>query len=284
MSARIGVLNDFIQFRSNWSRYGLAVLLVAVAAAIRYALTPVVGTITPLLFFTLAQVAVALFAGRGPGLLAVMLGTAVGYYLFLQPAGRLSGAEEAYFIILNVLVAIGLIWMADAMHRSRNEARRSEAEARAAHQRLSDLLDRIGDAFFSFDREWKCLHANRRAASMTGKEPETMVGETFRSLMPGVFTASRATLLQRVLENQEFLALDGLAEPEGIWFELSAYPGPESASVFIRDVTDKKRVAIAIARSEEQFRRIFDESPVGMMIVGMDARILRVNKIGRASS
>ena len=105
----------------------------------------------------------ALLAGRGPGLLAVVLGTAVGYYLFLQPGGRLSGAAEVYYIILNVLVAVGLIWMADGMHRSRNEARRSEAEARASHQRLSDLLARIGDAFFSFDLEWRCLYANRRA-------------------------------------------------------------------------------------------------------------------------
>ena len=270
-------MNNSSQFRSTLSRYGLAALLVAVAAMIRYALSPIIGTLTPLLFFTLAQVAVALLAGRGPGLFAVLLGTIVGYFLFLQPTGSLSGATKVYYIILNMLVATGLIWMADSMRRGRNEARSSEAAARASHQRLTDLLDRIGDAFFSFDLEWRCLYANRRACSMTGKEPGAMIGETFRSLMPGVFTASRATLLQWALEKQDFLALDGLAEPEGIWFELSVYPGKESVSVFIRDVTEKKRAAIAIAQSEEHFRRIFDESPVGMTIVDMHARILRVN-------
>src|SRR3954452_23086523 len=97
-SVRIGVLKDDGQLRSVVSRYGLAVLLVALAAGIRYALTPIVGTITPLLFFTLAQVAAALLAGRGPGLLAVLLGTAAGYYFFVQPSGRLDPAEQAPFI------------------------------------------------------------------------------------------------------------------------------------------------------------------------------------------
>ena len=265
------------QFRSHLSRYGLAVVLVAVAAGIRYSLTPIVGTITPLLFFTLAPVAAALLAGRGPGLLAVVLGTLVGYYLFLQPGGRLAGAAEAYYLLLNVCVGIALIWMADGMHRSRNEARASEAELRASHQRMADLLARIGDPFFSFDLQWQCLYANPRAAALTGAAPEEMIGKTFGTLLPGVFTASRAALLQHALEEQSFLALDGLAEPQGIWFELSAYPGTDSVSVFIRDVTDRKQAETAMARSEEHFRRIFDESPVGMTIVDMEGRFRRVN-------
>ncbi len=258
-------------------RYGLAVLLVALAAAVRYTLNPVIGSITPLLFFTLAQVGAALLAGRGPGLMAVLLGTSVGYFLFLHPNMQMSGVMKVYYLALNVLVGTGLVWMADAMHRNWSAARRAEAEARSSHQRLLDLLARIGDAFFSFDREWRCLDANRRASLMTGKEPDAMKGEHFYSLLPGVFTGSRATLLQNALEREDFLALDGQAEPDGMWFELSAYPGPESVSVFIRDVTEKKRAAIAMAQSEEHFRRIFDESPVGMIIVDLDARIIRVN-------
>jgi len=255
----------------------LAILLVALAAAIRIALTPLVGTITPFLFFTLAQVGAALLVGRGPGLLAVLLGTGLGYYLFVRPGGRLTGPDEINYLTLNVIVAVALIWMADAMHRSRNEARRSEAEARRAHQSLSDLLARIGDAFFSFDFAWRCLYANHRASTMTGKDPAAMTGQTFRDLMPGVFTASRAALLQQSVDKCEFLQLEGFSESNNIWFELSTYPGPESISVFIRDITEKKRTALAVARSEEQFRRIFDESPVGMMIVDMEARIQRVN-------
>jgi PAS domain S-box-containing protein len=270
-------LDRSIQFRTTLSRYGLAVLLVALAAVVRWALTPIVGSLTPLLFFTLAQVAAALLAGRGPGLLAVLLGTVVGYYLFLEPGKRLSGSDEFYYILANVCVGIALTWMADGMHRSRNEARRISEALLASHQRMVDLLARIGEPFFSFDLNWKCLYANPRAVDLTHMETTEMVGKTFRTLLPGIFTESRAALLQRAVEQQEFLALDGFADPMGIAFEMSAYPGPDSISVFIRDVTDRKRAETAIARSEEHFRRIFDESPIGLSIVGMDGRFHRVN-------
>jgi PAS domain S-box-containing protein len=244
---------------------------------VRYALTPLVGSLTPLLFFTLAQVAAALLAGRGPGLLAVVAGTAVGYYLFLKPGGGFSGPEEIYYILLNIFVGVALIWMADAMHRSRNEARQNAEALRISHQRISDLLERIGDPFFSFDLAWRCLYANPRAAALTGLKPEEMTGRSFRDLLPGVFTPSRADLVEKAMARQDFLALDGRAEPPGIWFELNAYPAQDSVSVFIRDVTDRKNAETAIARSEEHFRRIFDESPVGMAILGVDGRFHRVN-------
>jgi PAS domain S-box-containing protein len=198
----------------------------------------------------------------------------------MQPGGRLTGPAEVYYLVLNVCVGIALVWMADGMLRSRNEARHNEAELRASHQRMSDLLERIGEPFFSFGLDWKCLYANPRAAVLLGQDPKNageLTGKTFRQLMPGIFTASRAALLQRTVERREFLALDGLSEPQGMWFELSVYPGPDSVSVFIRDVTERKRAETAIARSEEYFRRIFDESPVGMTIVGMDGRFHRVN-------
>ncbi len=266
----------FSELRSKAQGYSFAFLLVIAAASLRFVLEPMIGTIAPLQFFTVAQVAAAFLGGRGPGLLSVLLGTVFGYILFMKPGGRLHGSELVSYLIINSLVSIALVWMADAMRQAWRKTRRSEAEGRLAHQRLADLLDRIGDAFFSFDNEWRCRYANERAAAMSGLQTSEMTGKTFRDLLPGIFTAQRAELLQRAMEQRDFVALDGLAE-SGIWFELSVYPGTEGPSVFIRDVTARKRGEIAIAKSEEYFRRIFDQSPVGMLIIGMDGKFVRVN-------
>ena len=119
-------MDGSIQFRSVVRRYGLALLLVAIAALIRHQLAPVIGSLTPLLFFTAAQVAVALLAGRGPALFALLLGTAVGYLLFLQPSHVLANNLKLYYLFLNVSVSGALIWIADAVHRGRQEAHRRE--------------------------------------------------------------------------------------------------------------------------------------------------------------
>ena len=45
-----------------------------------------------------------------------------------------------------------------------------------------------------------------------------------------------------------------------------------------KDITEPKQAEAALRQSEEQFRRVFDEAPIGMAIAGMDNRYIRVNR------
>jgi K+-sensing histidine kinase KdpD len=62
---------------------------VLVAAAVRFALSPLLGHDAPLLVFTLPIIASALWAGPHAGLIATLLGAAVGATLFIPPVGSL---------------------------------------------------------------------------------------------------------------------------------------------------------------------------------------------------
>src|SRR5689334_20465401 len=59
---------------SSLLRYGVALLAVLVATLIRLALHPVFGSTGPFVFFIIAVIVAAWFGGRGPGLLATLLG------------------------------------------------------------------------------------------------------------------------------------------------------------------------------------------------------------------
>jgi PAS domain-containing protein len=43
------------------------------------------------------------------------------------------------------------------------------------------------------------------------------------------------------------------------------------------DVTERKRVDEALRESEEQFRRVFEEGPLGLALVGKNFRFTKVN-------
>jgi diguanylate cyclase (GGDEF)-like protein/PAS domain S-box-containing protein len=45
----------------------------------------------------------------------------------------------------------------------------------------------------------------------------------------------------------------------------------------VRDITARRAAEAALRAAEEQFRRSFDDAPIGMMIVGLDGRYLAVN-------
>lgn len=54
--------------------------------------------------------------------------------------------------------------------------------------------------------------------------------------------------------------------------------GKRARLTVVNDVTESKRVTEQLRDSEERFRRIFDEAPIGMGIVGADYRFQRVNE------
>lgn len=59
--------------RTRPRRYGFAVLLVAVATLVRYALIATFGPLPPFVIFLPAIIVAALLAGFGPGVLATFL-------------------------------------------------------------------------------------------------------------------------------------------------------------------------------------------------------------------
>lgn len=55
----------------------------------------------------------------------------------------------------------------------------------------------------------------------------------------------------------------------------------EAAAEVLATAIERHRHAEAVRRSEEQFRRTFDDSPIGMTIIGLDHRFLRANRVLR---
>src|SRR6266850_903263 len=68
-------------------RYGLAIVSVAVVALLRWSLQPALADAAPLILFVLPIMAAGWYGGIGPALLATVLATAAGAFLFI-PATR----------------------------------------------------------------------------------------------------------------------------------------------------------------------------------------------------
>ncbi|MGH2652619.1 MAG: PAS domain-containing sensor histidine kinase, partial [Actinomycetota bacterium] len=63
------------------------------------------------------------------------------------------------------------------------------------------------------------------------------------------------------------------------WLSMRVVPDLDDGLLYAysRDVTERKLAEEALARSQEQTQRIFDESPVGMAVTDADLRFVRVN-------
>ncbi len=109
-------------------RYGGAILSVLAAATGRMLLSPVMGDRQPFPTFYLALILSAGYGGRGPVLLALVLGYLAAAWFFVEPHFSLAAGDPvsvaAYFF-----VGIAIAAYSDVMHADRDRARSSAAQA-----------------------------------------------------------------------------------------------------------------------------------------------------------
>ena len=126
-------------------RYVSAVLAVALAAAIRVALNPLLETRGPFVLMFLAVAVAGWYGGLGPGLLATILSAALALWLFLDPAYTLQTLPFSYVVFTALFIIGGTVIsvLSESMHRARNKAELSAEELRLEvlqRERIADEL------------------------------------------------------------------------------------------------------------------------------------------------
>ena len=118
------------------------------------------------------------------------------------------------------------------------QAARSEAEA--TRRRISAILDSISEPLFALDRDWRFRFLNHRAEQMLGKKREEVLGRGAWEEPP--FRMDPTLLQQCDRAMVEGTTVEFEAQlPDGLWYELHASPFDEGLSIYLRDITARKR-------------------------------------------
>ncbi len=160
-------------------------------------------------------------------------------------------------------------------------------DAPAGEDHYRDFFEHAPFAYFSVGIDARIEAANRKAEVLLGTEPGALIGrpvvELYADSNEGRARAER--LFQRFAagetlrdEELEMRRSDG----QSIWVSLTAEPIYDDSRVVASrsvalDVTSRRVAEDALRDSEEQFRRMFEDAPIGMTIVCPDGTLLAVN-------
>ena len=120
--------------------------------------------------------------------------------------------------------------------------RKARAEAESDSAAIRGILERIGDAYMAFDTDWCYTYVNRRAAELALKPASELLGKCVWEEFPEAVHTAFYTELHRSMREQVSITFENYFAPLGKWFENTVYPSPAGASVFYRDITDRKRI------------------------------------------
>ncbi|HEX8622037.1 MAG TPA: PAS domain S-box protein [Allosphingosinicella sp.] len=179
----------------------LAVAVVAVAAASRWALDPLLGQEATFIFFVPAVVLAAALAGLWPGLLATAAGAAAGLYIDSATGGLDDGnlIAAAAFLVAGAAVTTGGEWFQRT--RRQVEAANRDLLRREAH--LRSILDTVPDAIVVIDEAGLIQDFSPAAQRLFGWSVPEVAGRNVSMLMPSPYREAHDAYLQRYYRTGE---------------------------------------------------------------------------------
>ncbi len=174
--------------------------------------------------------------------------------------------------------------------RTIDELERTQGEIRR-------LLDDLPDAVMGLDAHGVIESANRRAALLTGRTLDELVGRTFLEM---IGDSDRDVVTERwrfddpmpepvdgtgpIGNHVLFELVDASGDPHLVEASLHR-PSVDDGSgtgglvVLLRDVTDRARSTVALEQARRRFQQAFHSAPTGMALVRLDdSRIIDANQ------
>jgi PAS domain S-box-containing protein len=111
---------------------------------------------------------------------------------------------------------------------------------------LEALLAGIGDALFTFDREWRFTFVNEKGAEITDHPPEALIGRICWEVFPATVGTLFHDELQRAMAEGTVSRFEGYHAHLNVWLENRVYPAPDGLALIAADITERKRAEEAL--------------------------------------
>jgi two-component system, NarL family, sensor histidine kinase UhpB len=139
-----------------------------------------------------------------------------------------------------------------ALRKKADENEKQIAEQRLVQSevRFRTVVARISDAFIALDRNWCYTFANEQAGKLVQRDPEYLIGKNVWEEFPDSVGSVTYRDFHKAMNDQRYICNEDYYEPLDLWQENHIYPSPDGLSVFIRNITEKKKAEEALRRME----------------------------------
>jgi PAS domain S-box-containing protein len=156
-----------------------------------------------------------------------------------------------------------------------------EEERKRTEEIFLDLFNATEEVALLMDRQGIILVANKNAARLYGVPVERLPGASIYDLIPRDRVRSAKEKVKTVLETRKPVRFEGKLEEKV--FENSLYPVLEDGlevqriALYVRDITERKRLAAILKQAEEKYKNIYENAMEGIFQIGPDGRFISAN-------
>jgi PAS domain S-box-containing protein len=131
----------------------------------------------------------------------------------------------------------------------------------------------MSDGVIAFDKNLRYTYLNQRAAEMIKKEPAAIIGKNVWDVFPDAVGSPTYEAFNKAMSEQHYVTNIDYYEPLNLWQENHFYPSPDGLSLFIRDISERKKVEHEFTKSVETRRLIMNSALDAIICIDTESLI-----------
>lgn len=205
----------------------------------------------------------------------VLKGEVVKYY---YEYNRQSGGKIHLQLIVNPVYNKTSVTQICITGRDITKQKELELADTKYFEEKNDILESIGDAFFVVDSHWTVTYWNAQAERVLSKPKKEIVGYNLWEVFKDSIHSKSYRKYHDAIKNNRITHFEDYYSLLNKWFEIRAYPSSNGLSVYLIDVTERKKTENLLKDSELRYRTLFEQNQTGIYQFTVDGVILDCNK------
>ncbi|WP_438446396.1 PAS domain S-box protein [Gorillibacterium sp. sgz5001074] len=165
-----------------------------------------------------------------------------------------------------------------AVSRDITDRMAMERELIESNTRITDILSSITDAFFALDKDWRFTYVNQMAERILGKSQERLIGRVIWEEMPRIIGTRLHEEYHRAVQNQVSLVVEEFYPFLDGWYETRIFPRKEGLSIYVRDITARKKLEEELRVNQEHLSQVLETTPSAIMLINTEGRFTFANR------
>jgi PAS domain S-box-containing protein len=120
------------------------------------------------------------------------------------------------------------------------EIKLAEVEVKRKTEQIENILESITDGFVAIDCEMTCTYGNTRVKEIFGVPVSAILGKTVLEIFPGAVETETYRAIKKALDEKVHVSNEDYYPPLNLWLENRIFPAGDGASMFIRDISERK--------------------------------------------
>jgi PAS domain S-box-containing protein len=121
-----------------------------------------------------------------------------------------------------------------------------------------DILESMTDAFSAWDRNFRYIYVNARAAQLLGMSRDQLIGQCVWDLFPETVGTEVYGKCQQAMVERVSVSFDAFFPTSDTWNENYVHPTMDGLSIYWRDITERKRAEALLREAHERIELVLE--------------------------